>query len=178
MNGQKHYIMTMILNNKAIPVPVFKNELDNLSPWDCNKASIYGEKLFHGKHFQVIRDLEGISERGCSGILQKGTSLNKRDIMWKSDVAILDGGLQLAGLWMKEQTRYDSLPMGFGSLRLYKYSIYKTQIDCQLILKERRKSQTTWDLIYYDNKKEVVAEIKSLVMQNSIRPEFFKKEEL
>mgnify|MGYP004189994847 CR=1 FL=1 len=54
--------------------------------------------LFHGPHFQVIDTLKGVGEEGIVGQL-KGTEdvdWNGWGKQWRTDPALLDGGLQLA----------------------------------------------------------------------------------
>jgi acyl carrier protein len=65
----------------------------------CRDLIYRSDALFHGPRFQAIQWLKGMSEHGA-----EGSVVGVRDLAWGLDdwyfdVAGLDGGMQLAGLW-------------------------------------------------------------------------------
>jgi hypothetical protein len=51
----------------------------------------YGEELFHGPQFQVIRSVEGVSREGAVALLDGAHACGWRG-SWVTDAAVLDGG--------------------------------------------------------------------------------------
>ncbi len=88
-----------------------------LRPWA--DAVVYGDVLFHTHDFRLIDSLDGIADAGISGWLRgvNRAGWGKYET-WRTDVAALDGALQLAVLWVREQLGAASLPMAIGELRL------------------------------------------------------------
>jgi len=83
-----------------------------LSDW--GGAPIYGDVLFHTDLFQVIRDIGGVSDSGISGTLSGVEQAEWTWESWNTDVAALDGGLQMLLLWAREQLGGAALPMGIN----------------------------------------------------------------
>jgi hypothetical protein len=69
---------------------------------------VYGDVLFHGPEFQVIKTVDGVSQDGIQAELD-GTD----------PVVALDGGLQLALLFAKHTLGGKSLPMRVGAAKSY-----------------------------------------------------------
>ena len=100
-----------------------------LSPW--TRDHLYGEELFHGPRFQVIRAVEGISDGGMAaslaGVSEMGWDANGGGngngaapaSPFRTDPAALDGGLQLAVLWFNHMLGGASLPTAIDFVRTY-----------------------------------------------------------
>lgn len=71
-----------------------------LRPWPF--SSIYGQMLGHGPECQVIREIRGVSDDGMEAVVAGVVEMGWID-GWHTDVAALDGGLQLATLWFQYQ---------------------------------------------------------------------------
>jgi NAD(P)-dependent dehydrogenase (short-subunit alcohol dehydrogenase family) len=113
-NGNLRYAATLAPEGeghaKATPVSVALGA----SPFPVDE--IYSAKnLFHGRDFQVIRAIEGLSNAGAKAELRGTTECGWPTESWQTDVAALDGGLQLAilcGLGSIGQT----LPLRIGQV--------------------------------------------------------------
>ena len=81
-------------------------------------APIYGDVLFHQRDFQVIQTLDGAGGDGISGTLKGVARADWRWERWETDVAAMDGGLQLLLLWAREQLGGAALPTSIGELRM------------------------------------------------------------
>ncbi|WP_261567159.1 type I polyketide synthase [Frankia gtarii] len=65
----------------------------------CRDLIYRSDALFHGPRFQAIQWLRGMSEHGAEGSVVGVGELAWGLDDWYFDVAGLDGGMQLAGLW-------------------------------------------------------------------------------
>ncbi|THJ42566.1 polyketide synthase dehydratase domain-containing protein, partial [Candidatus Frankia alpina] len=65
----------------------------------CRDLIYRSDALFHGPRFQAIQWLRGMSEHGAEGSVVGVDELAWGLDDWYFDVAGLDGGMQLAGLW-------------------------------------------------------------------------------
>ena len=121
--------------------------IDALEPWP--EPSIYGDVLFHGPDFQVIENLEGISEEGMAAEL-RGVHAMGWEEDWNTDPALLDGGLQLAVLWFKRRLGGASLPMGIGA---YHHYADPTDQTVRAVLHSRvaDKDRTVADIVFLEN---------------------------
>ncbi len=162
-SGVKHYSLQIVLDDEVkLEPPVFEINKGNREIWDWTHETAYNEKLFHGKHFQVIKELNEFSSTGCSGTLKSGVKLTESTNLWRSDMALLDGGLQLALLWMLKNNSKDSLPVSFDSFTLYKNPAEKTEVYCDLQIVKNDMMGAICNIIYINTKEEVLAEIKGL----------------
>ncbi len=85
---------------------------------DWGGAPIYGDVLFHADAFQVIRGLDGVGPAGISGTLAGVRTAGWAWDRWTTDVAAIDGALQLALLWARRELGGAVLPMGVRELRI------------------------------------------------------------
>ncbi|MGE0454663.1 MAG: SDR family oxidoreductase [Vicinamibacteria bacterium] len=87
------------------------------APWGPDGH--YGERLFHGPEFQVLRSVTGLSPDGAAAVAA-GTLDAGWPGAWQLDAAALDGALQLAILWGLAALDRSSLPTRVGSLELFR----------------------------------------------------------
>lgn len=135
-----------------------------MDAWNWDAGTVYHEHLFHGPDFQVIRELQGISEAGCVGILQASASLPGPVKSLESDVAVLDGGLQLALLWERNRSGHASLPTGFESLSIFKTPPYAGPVKCLLQCRSATSLGVEWSLVFTDIAGDVIAEMERVSM--------------
>jgi hypothetical protein len=112
--GVKHYAAKVELAPRiAAGLAATSPSLGALAPW---KDIVYGDVLFHGPLFHAIQSLDGESERGIAGTLVGREGLGWREgEAWETDPALLDGGLQLAVLWVKHALQGASLPTSIAA---------------------------------------------------------------
>jgi hypothetical protein len=129
-----------------------------LNNWEWGPEKIYKDFLFHGEALQVVKKLLGVSDIGCSGMLQMpdGSSLER----WR--VALLDGGLQLALLWERQRSGLASLPTRFGHLRWHQAEKSEGPVVCELILQKATKLATTWSIVFTNMEKQIIATMEDV----------------
>ncbi|MFB9907583.1 SDR family NAD(P)-dependent oxidoreductase [Allokutzneria oryzae] len=78
-----------------------------------------GYALFHGPQFQALRSLVCVNDSGAIAEVSGSTELGWPEDGWRTDVAALDGMLQLACVWGGVRLRAATLPMAIGEVRTY-----------------------------------------------------------
>jgi NADP-dependent 3-hydroxy acid dehydrogenase YdfG len=141
--GGLHY--TARVDPGAQDVPPMSADLElQPSPW--KHSELYGlEALFHGPLFQVIRRVDGISERGARATLVGTGDSGWPGGPWCADPAALDGGLQLAFLFGLRNGGRQLLPMR-ASRVLYSPSPATGPIRCQLVAHDHTPERLVCDL--------------------------------
>jgi acyl transferase domain-containing protein/NADP-dependent 3-hydroxy acid dehydrogenase YdfG len=126
---------------------------------------VYGDALFHTQDFQVIDSLDGIADDGICGWVH-GV---KRDAQtgwgvesWRTDVAALDGALQLAVLWVREQMGAASLPMAIGELRLSESPIASGLVRAVVRCRKAGGSRAVADIVLLDQSGARLVELREV----------------
>jgi hypothetical protein len=140
------------LRHSAGPRPV--GGRPPLEAWNGRK--LYGDVLFHGPLFQVIDNVEGVSDAGIAGSL-KGVRLAGWEGSWRTDAAAMDGGLQLALLWGREALGGATLPMRIGEVHVA--GPVDGLLRCVLQGTRQDSTRTTSDLSFYDQEGDIVASL-------------------
>ena len=142
----------------------------NDNPWQWDERRIYaGDILFHGPAFQAIYQLKECSKEGASAILTGTEILQQKNPNWYSseyiiDVPLLDAGLQLAFIWNYKVLNKKSLPMKIKDILYRPIEIGDSHVSCVMSAQIINKFCAKFNLIYYLNKKTVIAKIKGLEM--------------
>jgi hypothetical protein len=121
-------------------------------------SSIYGDLLFHGPDFQVIHSLDGVSKEGMAATM-KGVREAGWAGGWVTDVAALDGGLQMTLLWLDHVMGGRSLPTSVGTYRPTKAAVSEGPIHCTLRGLVKGDTHTTCDLVFTTGDGALVAEL-------------------
>ncbi len=132
--------------------------LPSLSKWNP-AADIYEEQLFHGPDFAVIKELTGISSDSCAATLQSISPFSQ----WQSNIALVDGGLQLVLLFLLNKHKQISLPTGMNSICLGECSLFEGEISCFAQCSSDNSLHSVWDIYYFRDDK-VIGEIRGLSM--------------
>lgn len=97
--------------------PAFLDEL----PCPPTAAEVYERIMFHGRLFQGITSVTGMGLNGIAGevVPQPLQALiaNASGQEWIVDPALLDGSMQLAGIWARHYLGITVLPAGFDAVR-------------------------------------------------------------
>ncbi len=94
--------------------------------------------------------LDGVSKKGISGTINGVEAANWSFDAWQTDVAAIDGGLQLVLLWARETMGGGVLPMGFGELALSSDKPPTGPITCVASCRTSSKSRGVADLNFQD----------------------------
>lgn len=105
----------------AAPAPPPAGEGSTQS-WQWPGRSYYGDLLFHGPAYQIIDSLGEIDGAGCSGWLKLGADTDLQ--------ILLDGGLQLVGLWAWQRLGLTVMPAAIGELVLSRQTLPEERIRC------------------------------------------------
>ncbi|MFP6684165.1 MAG: polyketide synthase dehydratase domain-containing protein, partial [Polyangiaceae bacterium] len=121
---------------------------------------IYGETLFHGPLFQVIREVDTVSNRGIAGVLDTTESIGWSG-HWRTDPAALDGGLQLALLWAQHCLGGRSLPTGLGSYERFEIQP-RGPLQCTLVGQVDGTTRALSTITFRNPDGRVVAELRDV----------------
>jgi NAD(P)-dependent dehydrogenase (short-subunit alcohol dehydrogenase family) len=129
---------------------------------DWGGAPIYGDVLFHEDQFQVIQGLDGVSDTGISGTLNGVAKASWGWETWNTDVAAMDGGLQLILLWARKHMGGAVLPMSIGEIRMTSAIPPEGKIQCVAQCREASKNRGVADLVFHNEDGERFAELNSV----------------
>ena len=131
-DGTRHYGATLTLGpagRRDAPPALSAGTLE-ACPW--TSSHIYGELLFHGPEFQVIRSVEGVSDQGLVGVLEGVRAQRWGGGPYRTDVAALDGAVQLAQVWGLHRVGRLSLPTRIGAFRQWQTGPIDGALTCVL----------------------------------------------
>ncbi len=163
--GVLHY-QARVLMGKA---PTLVNHIDpnyekklQLSQYTKSIAETNRENLFHGKEFQFIKNIIGYSDIGMKAELAPSQSVGYRIHGWDTDIAAFEGGLQMAAIWSRWQTKGSALPSGFKELKIYEAIDAEGPVHCLMKGRVINQFSVEFDLIFYNAKNQVFAELNKL----------------
>jgi acyl transferase domain-containing protein/acyl carrier protein/NADP-dependent 3-hydroxy acid dehydrogenase YdfG len=133
------------------------------APWIDHE--IYGKLLFHGPEFRLIREIEGVSDRGIAGTLRPRAGEQWRRAVDGYDPGMLDGGLQLARLWGFFKLGRPTLPMRIGRLEILA-DADGAPIQCQ-VSATAGANRIVCDISFYSMKKDLLAFMTGVEMYAS-----------
>jgi NAD(P)-dependent dehydrogenase (short-subunit alcohol dehydrogenase family) len=117
---QPHYGATIILasnlDNTNVTIPAIAGNEVVLTA-----KQAYDDILFHGKVFQVIKNIELLTEQGMEAVLSASTTkmLLNSDGKWLFDPAIIDGIAQASLIYTGALKNSFVLPVSFGKITRY-----------------------------------------------------------
>jgi len=129
---------------------------------DWGGAPVYGDVLFHTDSFQVIEDVDGVGDAGISGKLKGVDSAEWSWEHWNTDVAALDGGLQMLLLWAREHMGGAALPMGIGQTLVHAEAPPEGTVTCVARCRPSGKSKGVADISFADESGALFTEFKNV----------------
>jgi acyl carrier protein len=159
-SGKLCYTATVRMEDEA-PRARRAPNIPVLGAWD-GRVVYDGDVVFHGRQFQVIRRVDGVSSDGAVAALEGIESQGWRADAWWSDPALLDGALQLGLIWVERVLAGASLPTGVGSLRVYRQGPIAGSVTAVLLAGEVRGDVARYDVALVDQEGTVVAELKGV----------------
>ncbi|MGK3996911.1 SDR family NAD(P)-dependent oxidoreductase [Sorangium sp. So ce1024] len=167
--GALHYAATIEMRPEAERVAPKGPDAPALGPWSGGDDPYDGHTLFHGRDFQVIRRLDGVSREGIVGTVVGLREAGWVAQPWKTDPAALDGGLQLATLWTQHVLGGAALPMSVGALHTFAEGPsdgpLRAVVRGQIVARDRTKA----DIAFVDPEGTLVAELRDV--QYVLRPD-------
>jgi acyl transferase domain-containing protein/acyl carrier protein len=163
--GELHYSARAELGSEPA------NALDGLPELpldDWSGGPLYQDLLFHRGQFELIEQIDGISDQGISAQLRGVTAAQWPGQTWQIDAAALDGGLQMAVLYGQRMLGGPNLPTAIGELRSH---ATPTPGPISAVACSRRvgPAATTTDIYYSDASGRRFAEM--IGVQNHALPQ-------
>jgi hypothetical protein len=167
VDGRPLYRAQVSMTSRSTPLSGGVPQMD-LDDW--GGAAIYdGNVLFHGEAFQVIDEIQGISNAGASAVLSGLSAAAWSPEQWQIDVAAFDGALQLALLWAQRVLGGASLPTSIGEVRIAAGAAVPTgPIRCLLVGREAGRSRALCDIILFDETGARFAQLRGV--ETHLRP--------
>ncbi|WP_394833700.1 SDR family oxidoreductase [Pendulispora rubella] len=160
-----HYNATLVLAQGSPTVQRASVTEPSLGPW--TKVIYDGHILFHGPKFQMVRAIEGVSRDGLIGTLHGVRELGWSHPSFQTDPGILDGALQLAGLWACHVLGGATLPMAIARYRIHE-ALPQGDIRCIVHGRQVHHARGVADVALVDAQGRLVGEL--LGVENVLRP--------
>ncbi len=148
-------------SDKQPPAPQ-SGDVGSLAPLG---GKIYGDVLFHGSEFQVIRGVDGVGENGAAATMIGARTMGwpgADDGTWQTDPALLDGGLQLALLWTQKALGGHSLPTSVESLTVHRPGLPHGASRVELWARQAHGDKGVCDVLFTDAVGEPIAELRGV----------------
>ncbi|WP_370657226.1 SDR family NAD(P)-dependent oxidoreductase [Frankia sp. ArI3] len=116
----------------------------------CRDLIYRSDALFHGPRFQAIQWLKGMSEHGAEGSVVGVRELAWGLDDWYFDVAGLDGGMQLAGLWAW-RVLGGALPVAVRECRIHRPGLMTGQARGVVTAREIDNIHALCDVVVLDD---------------------------
>ena len=157
LTGTPHYRATIEYTDQPAPAPA-PPPFGRLAKYPHTPEQIYAHLLFHGPDFQVIRNVRGVSDTEMDADLDSIADAGWNTRTWATDMAALDGGLQMVLLWTRHRTHSASLPTGIAAWRGYGRPA-PGPVRCLLNGRKVGPNNTVSDLAFVDAGGRVYAEL-------------------
>jgi NAD(P)-dependent dehydrogenase (short-subunit alcohol dehydrogenase family) len=129
----------------------------SLEPWVG--GPLYQDQLFHRGSFELIHQLEGISDQGIAATLRGVSHAGWQGERWQLDVAALDAGLQLAVLFGNRMLGGPNLPTGIDRIRTFGDAPSAGLLNATAYRRTLGPSSMTTDIVFTDDSGQCVAEL-------------------
>lgn len=148
----------------AQSIPIASYETTG-APWPYSASDIYDktkhpQALFHGPKFQVISNLQQVSENGGSAILKSNSDWTEN---FCTDSLVLDGALQLFLLWTSYKLQKNSVPMAIEFLHINRSKLAAgSEKRCLFQGQIQSEDKTTFNALITGENGQVYAEFKGV----------------
>jgi len=147
-----HYRATLRLEQEIPQGFEYEPQVHNQKQLTTKQA--YNEWLFHGPCFQVIKSIEGMSEKGASAEVH---TTNPHQWMqqatnnaWVFDPAMTDAAAQMALLWARAFNDQSALPARFGRVAKYQAEL-PSRLTMHFELNEAAEQHLVHANVYFVN---------------------------
>ena len=162
--GVLHYQATLLPESEASHPPLSFPDSEPLRDTPWGHPEIYGKLLFHGPAFQVIREVDGVSDTGIRGTVTGAAERQWRDGFRHADSGMLDGGLQLARLWGYHSLGKPTLPARIGQIRAGSQDPGSTPVTCLVAGRTAGGTKIVCDVEFRSAAGQVVASMSEVEM--------------
>jgi hypothetical protein len=170
-NGTTYYRCRadLVTQRKEPEIPSPTDAEPSFEAWDGG-ALYDGKILFHGPKFQMLQNIDGISDHGViadlTGVCEPGWAPAAVE-PWCTDPLILDGGLQLALLWGSRVLGGASLPTAIAHIRTFD-DPGRGPFRCTLKGRSASGNKAVSDAVFHDASGRIVAELAGI--ETHLRP--------
>ena len=168
VTGQVHSRAAVDLGQELPEAPSLAS-VNGLSqkPYPHSKPAIYQDHLFHGPHFQAVKNVSGWSSHGIVaqvGTLPKVSDWIKQPLRsdWLADPLAVDAALQLGILWGIEALGKPSLPMVVGGYQQYQRKFPRGGVEARLWVEKSTPSKIVASVDFVDNQGTLVARLSDV----------------
>jgi hypothetical protein len=128
-----------------------------LDPWIGEP--LYQDLLFHRGAFELIQQLDGISDHGIAATLHGVSHAGWNGETWQLDVAALDAGLQMAVLYGQRMLGGPNLPTGIDQIRTFGAAPSDGLLNATAFRRKLGPSSVTTDIVFTNDSGRRVAEL-------------------
>ncbi|HVB37799.1 MAG TPA: SDR family oxidoreductase, partial [Vicinamibacterales bacterium] len=133
------------------------------SPWA--PTQLYDPaRLFHGRDFQVIRAVDGISRDGIEAVVSGTGAMGWAGGPWRTDPAAIDGGLQLMLLWSSHYMAQQCLPLAIGEFVQYAEPPADVPLRCVVRTNESSTLHARFDMLLIRPDNQPLARLSDVQM--------------
>lgn len=136
-------------------------------PWPWSRDEAYSSALFHTGQFAAIQSLELVSETGASGEVVGLRALGWPDGAWCTDVAVMDGGVQICALWGHRILGRLPLPTSMGAFHLFARGPVQSNVRCFVRGRRAGQYRVVADLVYVAEGGRVLGHMQDLELHLS-----------
>lgn len=158
---------TMVSTSDDTARLIRASQSEELRPWPF--SSIYGHALGHGPECQVIREIRGVSEEGLVATLAGAHEMGWLE-EWKTDVAALDGGVQLVNLWFQHKLGGTAMVTRLGSYNSHFSGLVEGPIRAVLRGQSEGFRQVVCDVVFVNENGTLVGELNGVEARIFIKP--------
>ena len=128
-----------------------------LEPWSGDAP--YPAQLFHRGAFELIEEVQGISDDGVAARVRGVQAAAWPEQDWQFDVAALDGGMQLAVLYGRRMLGGANLPTSIDAVRCYPTAACSGPITASAHRRAIASAAVTTDIYFVDANGQRFAEL-------------------
>jgi NADP-dependent 3-hydroxy acid dehydrogenase YdfG len=167
-DGTRHYEADVEMAASGAPAPNGGTFAPNglrldVSPWA--PAQLYSrEHLFHGRDFQVIHRVNGISRDGIEAVVSGTSAMGWAGGPWRTDPAAIDGGLQLMLLWSSHYMEQQCLPLAIGEFIQYTEPPTDVPLHCVVRTSASSALSAKFDMVLVRPDQQAVARLSDVEM--------------
>jgi acyl transferase domain-containing protein len=156
VNGKPNYSARVQLGSAPAAPLQGMPQLD-VEAW--HGEPLYRDLLFHRGRFELIEQVDGISDHGVAARVRGVHDADWPGEAWQLDVAALDGGLQMAVLYGQRMLGGPNLPTSIGEVRAFGTQPAPGPITVSAYRRAVGAAATTTDILFNDARGQRLAEL-------------------